>query len=187
MSKEKRKSKLSVTECKKSVYDFFELQMKFKNIQSQYDEAKVQFNNFMEDYFKQENISKSLLLFYDELVSGAINLSVSRVQKSSVEFNPDKLEKAIGKKNSEYVIIKKYEIIDMSALIAYLKECNVDPKIFKSFIHTSKSVDIKELDKLEELGKITAEQIKDCYTVKHQKPYFTVKVKRGYDDEETRR
>ena len=109
---------------------------------------------------------------------------VNRIQKSSVEFDPDKLAKALGKQLAKQVIIKKYEITDMDALIAYLKECDVDPKIFKSFLNVSQSVDIQELDRLEEIGKITAEQVKGCYTVKRQKPYFTVGVKRGHDDGE---
>ena len=70
----------------------------------------------------------------------------------------------------------------MNALTAYLKECDVDPKIFKSFISVSKSVDVQELDRLEEIGKITAEQVKGCYTIKKQNPYFTVGVKRVRDD-----
>ena len=69
-------------------------------------------------------------------------------------------------------------------MIAYLKECNVDPKIFKSFLIVSKTVDTKELDRLDELGKISTEQVKGCYTIKRQKPYFTVGVKRGNDNGE---
>ena len=35
---------------------------------------------------------------------------------------------------------------------------------------------------LEELGKITTEQIKGCYTVKSQSPYFTVSAGKGQDN-----
>ena len=70
----------------------------------------------------------------------------------------------------------------MPALVTYLKECGVDPKIFKSFIVTTKSVDTKELDRLEEIGKITTSQVQGCYTVKNQKPYFTVGLRKGKGD-----
>ena len=97
-------------------------------------------------------------------------------------FNADKLEKVLGKKISDNVIIKKYEIVDMFGLIAYLKECNVDPKIFKSFLSVTKSVDVKELERLDELGKISIEQLNGCYTVNKQKPYFTVGLKRWHGE-----
>jgi hypothetical protein len=70
----------------------------------------------------------------------------------------------------------------MNGLITYLKDCGISPKVFKSFISVRKTVNTKELDRLEELGKITAEQIKGCYTVKSQSPYFTVNVGKGQDN-----
>lgn len=181
MEKKNRKAKLSSIECRQLVHKFFEKQSRFKQIRSQFNELKAQFNSDMEDYFECERINKSLTFSYDNLVDG--DLTVSRIQKSSIEFDPDKLEKALGKQLAKQTIIKKYEITDIEALIAYLKECNVDPKIFKSFLTVSKSVDTNELDRLEEIGKITTEQVKGCYTIKRQKPYFTVAVKRGHNDE----
>jgi len=71
----------------------------------------------------------------------------------------------------------------MVGLITYLKECGIDPKVFKSFISVRKTVDTKELDRLEELGMITAEQIKGCYTVKNQNPYFTVNIGKGQEND----
>lgn len=184
MSKENRKAKLSENECKQSVRKYFEKQSKFKQVQSQFNELKAQFNSDMEDYFEHEGIDKSLTIKYDDFVDS--DLVVNRIQKSSVVFDADKLERALGKHLGKQIIIKRYEVTDMDALIAYLKECDVDPKIFKSFLSVSKSVDTSELDRLEELGKISAEQIQGCYTVKRQKPYFTVGVKRGNDDGETK-
>lgn len=180
--KKDRKPKLNKVKCRQSVLKFFEIQSKFKKVQSQFSEYKAQFNSDMEDYFECESIDKSLTIKSDDLAES--DLVVNRIQKSSVEFNPDKLEKALGKELSKQVIIKRYEITDIDALIAYLKECNVDPKIFKSFLIVSKTVDTKELDRLDELGKISTEQVKGCYTIKRQKPYFTVGVKRGNDNGE---
>lgn len=182
MAKKSRKAKLNSAECRQLVRKFFEEQVRFKQMQSQFNELKAQFNSDMEEYFECEGIDKSLTFSYDDLVES--NLVVNRIQKSSVEFDPDKLAKALGKQLAKQVIIKKYEITDMDALIAYLKECDVDPKIFKSFLNVSQIVDTQELERLEEIGKITAEQIKGCYTVKCQKPYFTVSVKRGHNNEE---
>lgn len=171
------KQKLDFEELKKSIYDFFEKQNKFKQVQEKYNRAKAKFNSDMEEYFQEEGITK---ISIDEFVGGS--LVVNRVQKVGIEFYPDKLEKAIGDLSKD-VIIKQYQIIDMPGLIEYLKECGVDSKVFKSFINVSKTVDTKELDRLEELGKITEEQIKGCYTIKRQNPYFTVGVKKGQDNE----
>ncbi len=180
MSKRNRKAKLTASECRQSVRKFFEKQTRFKSVQAQFDELKTQFNSDMEDYFECEDIGKQLVFTYDELADG--DLVVNRIQKSKVDFDIAKLEIALGKKLAKQVIISQYEITDIDALIAYLKECDVDPKIFKSFLSVSKTIDTKEMDRLEEIGVITTEQVEGCYTIKNVKPYFTIGVRRGQGD-----
>ena len=184
MEKTSRKNKLTIDDYRQSAQMFFQKQMRFKEVQAQFNDLKAQFNNDMKDFFENENIDKSVVFSCDS--PNGEKLIVSRVQKSSVEFNPDKLEKILDKKLGKQIIAKRYEVTDIDALITYLKECNVDPKIFKSFLNVSKSVDVQELERLEELGKISMKQIQDCCKVKHQKPYFTINVKKGQDDGETR-
>lgn len=181
MQKRNRKPKLSDKECKQSVLDYFERQKEFKNCQAQFNELKEQFNSDMEDYFECLGVGSKLYFGSDDFIEDSF--TVNRIQKSSVVFDPEKLECALGKDISKSVIIKKYEIIDVVGLIAYLKTFGVDPKVFKSFLSVSKSVDTNELDRLEELGKITAKQVEGCYTVKRQKPYFTVNVSKGRNND----
>ena len=178
----RRQSKLNSEECKQSILNFFLKQKRFKQVQNQFGEIKADFYNDMEDYFKHNGVDGRLTIDCDE-INGTKSFVVTRIQSSRVEFDPDKLEKALGKELSRDVIQKHYEIVDMSGLITYLKDCGISPKVFKSFISVRKTVDTKELDRLEELGKITAEQIKGCYTVKSQSPYFTVNVGKGQDDD----
>ena len=178
----RRKSKLNSDECKQSIMNFFQKQKRFKQIQTRFCEIKADFYNDMEDYFKYNNIDGKLTIECNELAD-AQSFVVTRIQSSRVEFNPDKLEKALGKELSRDVIQKHYEIVDMNGLVTYLKECGIDPKVFKSFVSARKTVNTKELDKLEELGKITAEQIKGCYTVKSQSPYFTVNIGKGQNND----
>lgn len=178
----RRQSKLNSEECKQSILNFFQKQKKFKQIQNRFGEIKADFYNDMEDYFKHNGIDGKLTIECDEF-NDAESFVVTRIQSSRVEFNPDKLEKVLGKELSRDVIQKHYEIFDINGLITYLKECGTDPQVFKSFISIRKTVDTKELDRLEELGKITAEQIKGCYTVKSQSPYFTVNVGKGQDND----
>lgn len=177
----RRKSRLNSDECKQSILNFFQKKKRFEQIQTRFCEIKADFYNDMEDYFQYNNVNGKLTIDSGEF-DGAESFVVTRIQSSKVEFNPDKLEKALGKELSRNVIQKHYEIIDMNGLVTYLKECGVDPKIFKSLISVRKTVNTKELDRLEELGKITAEQIKGCYTVKSQSPYFTVNVGKGQNN-----
>lgn len=174
----RRKSKLNSDECKQSIVNFFQKKKRFEQIQTRFCEIKADFYSDMEDYFKHNSIDGKLTIDSGEF-DGVESLVVTRIQSSRVEFNPDKLEKVLGKELSRDVIQKHYEIVDMNGLVTYLKECGIDPKVFKSFISVRKTVNTKELDRLEELGKITAEQIKGCYTVKSQSPYFTVNVGKG--------
>lgn len=172
----RRKSRLNSEECKQAIATFFHKQKKFKQVQTQFGEIKTRFYDDMEDYFECNNVDGKLT------VDCGVNmgtLSVTRIQNSKIEFDPDKLEKALGKEFAQDVIQKHYEIIDMSGLVTYLKECGISPKVFKSFISIHKTVNTKELDRLEELGMITAEQIKGCYTIKSQNPYFTVNIGKG--------
>lgn len=177
----RRKSKLNSDECKQSIINFFQKKKRFEQIQTRFSEIKTDFYNDMEDYFKYNNIDGKLTINCDEFDS-AESFVVTRIQSSKVEFNPDKLEKALGKELSCDVIQKHYEIVDMTGLVSYLQGYGINPKVFKSFISIRKSVNTKELDRLESLGKITAEQIKGCYTVKSQNPYFTVNIGKGKDN-----
>lgn len=177
----RRQSKLNSEECKQSILNFVQKQKKFKQIQNRFCEIKADFYNDMEDYFKCNSIDGKLTIECDEF-GEAKSIVVTRIQSSRVEFNPDKLEKVLGKELSRDVIQRHYEIIDMNGLITYLQGYGISPKVFKSFISVRKTVNTKELDRLEELGKITAEQIKGCYTVKSQSPYFTVNVGKGQDN-----
>ena len=181
-----RTPKPSMNECRQSVLDFYEKQTEFKDMQSQFIDEKAKFNSLMESFFESEAIDKSVVFTNHNAVGERESYTVTRVQKLSVDFDPEKLEKTLAKDIAKSVILKKYEITDIDGLIAYLKECGVDPRIFKSFLHISKSIDSVELDRLEEIGKISREQVEGCYTVKRQKPYFTVSVKRGNDDGETK-
>ena len=178
----RRKSKLNSDECKQSIINFFQKKKRFEQIQTRFCEIKADFYNDMEDYFKHNNIDGKLVVKNNEF-DGVESFVVTRIQSSKVEFNPDKLEKVLGKELSRDVIQKHYEIVDMAGLISYLQGYGINPKVFKSFISIRKSVNTKELDKLESLGKITAEQIKGCYTVKSQNPYFTVNVGKGQDND----
>lgn len=156
---------------------YFQAQREYKKAQEKFGEIKKDFYGIMSDYYEYNSIEGGKV-FFDKGVDSP-PLVVTRVQNTRIKFDPEKLEKALGKTLSEDVIVKRYTINDMLGLVSYLKQCGVDPKVFKSFITVSKTVDDKALDQLESIGKITAEQIKGCYTVNKDRPYFTVSVGKG--------
>lgn len=179
----RRKSKLSSDECKKAILSYFQTQKKFKRMQTRFGEIKADFYNDMEDFFNCNNIDGKLTIELDEEFADVEKIVVTRIQNSKVEFNPDKLEKVLGKELSQNVIQKQYEIVNIEGLISCLRDCGVSSKMFRNFISIRKFVNVKELEKLEELGQISAEQIKGCYSIKSQSPYFTVNAGRGQGNE----
>lgn len=109
-------------------------------------------------------------------ISDDETVTVLKVQKTKISWNISKLRSIIGNKLSRQVINKQYTIVNMPGLIAYLKECGVDPNKFKSFITVDESVNVKELEQLEQLGKIDGAQLKGCYQVKLLDPYYSVRT-----------
>lgn len=163
------------------VKEFYNEQKKFKEKQERFNTIKQLFYNDAEELFNYEGIDK--LVVDNEDLEGN-ELVVNKIQKTSVIFDIDALENNLSKEMCKDVVDKSYTITDINRLIIYLKSCGVDPKVFKSFINVTKTVDEKKLDKLADLGLIKKEQLEGCYTLKRKKPYFTVKMKRGKHDEE---
>ena len=104
-------------------------------------------------------------------------LTVKRIKRTKVTYLPEKLEKALGKVKSKKVIEKKYIINDFTGLVDYLKECGVDPKVFKTFIDVEKTVDAKGLQKMYDLGEVSLADIKGCYDISTLSSYIDVKIK----------
>lgn len=172
-----RLEKVDIKRFDKAVHEYVEAQETKKANDEAFEQAKNKFASAADIYFKLKGENTETINDLD------CSISISKVQKVNIAWNTDKLIKAIGKQISKTVILKKYEIMDMFGLITYLKECGVDPKIFKSFISIEEAVDVKELERLEELGKVSKEQLKGCYSVKCQKPYYQVRKGRRRDGE----
>ena len=157
-----------------AVRNFLIEQTVLKNMKENFEDVKEQFYKDMDEYFESQELDNNGSIIFEYPMLGESALKVTKVQRATVDFKVDKLEKVLPKDVAKKAITKKYEVVDMKGLISYLKECNVDPNKFKNFLNVTKHVDTKEMDKLEELGKISIEQIKGCYSVKKSNPYYTV-------------
>lgn len=162
-----------------AVVNLFKLNNSYKEFDAKYNEKKKHYTNEINKYFEQNKINKNA-----SLIVGDSNLCVNKVQKASISFDAEKLEKALDKDISEDIIVKQYYINDFKSLVKYLKSCNVDPRKFKKFISVEKSVNTNELERLEALGVIELDEIKGCYEVKKHNPYFMIKVKKDDANEE---
>ena len=162
------------------VKEFYNEQKEFKEKQERFNTIKQLFYNDAEELFNYEGIDK--LVVDNEDLKGN-ELVVNKVQKTSIVFDIDALENNLSKEMCKDVIDKSYTITDINRLIIYLKSCGVNPKVFKSFLNVTKTVDSKKLDKLADLGLISEKQLEGCYTIKKNNPYFTVRA-RGRRNEE---
>lgn len=143
----------------------------FKEAKAKYEAEKVECENIIGTYFDQNDLDECDAN-YDGTPEG---LNVKKIQRVRIKFDPDKLEKMLGRNMSKKVIKKNYSIINMDGLICYLKKCGVDPKVFKTYISVTKVVQQDALDQLEETGQIDIEQIEGSFTVSKDKPYFKIR------------
>ena len=157
------------------VRNFYDKQREFSDIKKAFDQLKKSFEKEMELVFaesKTDSISFSIGSDYkDEL------FVVKKRCRTYIKWNFQKLAKNLGNKLFKQVVNKKYIVNDMLGLIEYLKSCNVDPNIFKKYIDVEYSLNEAELDNLELLGKVKAEQLEGCFDLSFSKPWYSVEKK----------
>jgi hypothetical protein len=159
-------------EFSKVASDFFEHQKKFKLVQSKFEDLKSKFYLQADAYFENKESTQEFS-FYDS------RLKVVKSQRITIEFDVRKLKRKLDKKLYKSITDKVVMINDLDSLISYLRKCNVDPTVFKSFLNINESVNKKELDRLEELGKISKEDLDGCYKVKAGSSYYMVKEEKS--------
>lgn len=154
---------------------FYNKQREFSDIKKAFDQLKKSFEKEMELVFAQsgtDSVSFSVGSDYkDEL------FVVKKRCRTYIKWNFQKLAKNLGNKLFRQVVNKKYIINNMSGLIEYLKDCNVDPNVFKKYIDVEYSLNESELDNLESLGKVKAEQLEGCFNLSFSKPWYSVEKK----------
>lgn len=174
-SEEIKLKKINEDSCKKLAQRFFKRKQEVAKINKDFENLKECFYSNMQEYYDLQHIERTKTKLTCKDGDDEQVLQITRAQRVTVNFDADKVSKAIGKENVKKVIIKKYSVLDMPGLIEYVKELGADPQEFKKFFNISKSVDKTELDQLEELGEIKASQLEGCYEIVKGDPYFLVK------------
>ena len=157
------------------VRNFYNKQREFSDTKKAFDQLKKSFEEEMELVFvksKTDSVSFSVGSDYKNEL-----FVVKKRCRTYIKWNFQKLAKNLGNKLFKQVVNKKYIVNDMLGLIKYLKSCNVDPNIFKKYIDVEYSLNEAELDNLESLGKVKAEQLEGCFNLSFSKPWYSVEKK----------
>lgn len=170
-----------ISRYQQSAWNFYRKKKKYESVKKQYEALKEQFETEMLECFDEAG-KKRITFSGDSMAEDDEVLTVNKVEKTSIEWFPDKLDKRVTRPIARQIIKKKYTIADMNGLSEYLKSCGVDPKRFASYLSIEKTVDQGMVDQLGKLGKLSVNNISGCYIVKCQKPYFTISVKKDNND-----
>lgn len=188
MANKTRKPKItsfeSLEESRNYVIAYAKQLLKFKNAESVMNDMKSDFNASMNALFEQQEKKKNLKgnsVSFETDGFGEVSQTVTATQitKISVIWDIPILKRVLGKKLAKQCVSKKYEIVDFPGMVEYLKSLGAKPDEFSKFLNVVESVNEKQLDKLNDLGVIALDDMRECYTVKKSTPYFKITVKSG--------
>lgn len=165
-------------DVKIAAVELYELNKKFKQIESQYEVKKTKLTTVLKNFmYCNKGVDEFSFLAQVGTFSGDNkNLKVAKITPKVVTWDADKLEFRLPKEVSSQIIDKTYTIEDMNGLIKYLKSCGVNPQEFKKYIHVAKKVNVSQLEQLEELGELSVEDVKGCYHVQEKSSYLKLNI-----------
>ena len=178
MIKQKRLSNRQANEeVKRNIVRLYELNNSHKQSENEYKKEKEKLQRDISNFLFIEGIDGcEFRATIGDFAKEPTLISAKKIRRKKINYIVDKLEKALGKVKSKKIINKTYLINDFNGLVTYLKECGVDPKVFKTFITVQKEVNKKSLEQMYELGEVTLEDIKGCYDVETINSYIDIKV-----------
>jgi hypothetical protein len=186
MANKTRKPKItsfeSLEDSRNYVIAYAKQLLKFKNAESVMNDMKADFNASMNALFEQQekNLKGNSVSFEtDGFGEVSQTVTVTQITKISVIWDIPILKRVLGKKLAKKCVSKKYEIVDFPGMVEYLKSLGAKPDEFSKFLNVTESVNEKQLDKLNDLGVIAIDNMRECYTVKKSTPYFKITVKSG--------
>lgn len=168
---------------KQEVIALYELEAKYKKIKKSYEEKKENLSKAIRNFMYCTKGANNEFRFYaqsgDTFSKENKMLQIRRIVPKTIVWDLHAIESKFSKEVTKQLIDKQYVITDIDALIAYLKECNVDPKKFKSFLEVTKVVNEQKLEQLSATGIVTEEELEGCYTVKEKSSYLRIDIVEG--------
>lgn len=159
----------------KAISAYYKLDVEFKNQKFMYESKKKNLTDIIVRNLEEMKIKK-ITVGNDKTVAGRVKLACQMIKRTKIIYNVSKIKKKFNKKDCARILDKHYEIVDIEKLISLLKNAGVDPKEFKKTIKVTETINEKNLDKLEELGFITLDDLKGCYEIEEGNPYLKVSV-----------
>ena len=167
-------------QVKDEILDLIRLEEKFKEVKKKYEDKKKKLTTSIKNFMYIHNTTS---MSFSSLGGDSKSYSVKKVQRVTVNFDPEKVEQQIDEDLHTQFVTKRYAITDIDGLIKYLKSCGVSAKRFKSFITVEKGIDRKALDNLIEIGEITMDELEGCYEVKESESYLRFNIKENECEE----
>lgn len=172
----RRVSEDEVNRYGRVAWNFFEKLQRFRAVEEKFKAIKEDFESEMESMFHDRSCNSIAITNHSLAIGEPDTIKVTKVERTSIRWNVDKLKKRVPREIAKQVLRKEYRITNMPQLVKYLKSCGVDPAVFKQFITVEESVDQDAIDKMGELGYVSPQQISGCYVVECSKPYFKVSM-----------
>lgn len=164
-------------EIKDSVRELYEAQREKKEAEEYYNTVRKKEQIVLSNYMFS-NLPKGEESFEVMLDSGKhfyanhTRLRVTRVRRTTVKWDVDKLRKALNKEQFKRATTKECTITNLDGLVKYLKSCGVDPKKFKKYISVNTQVNADVLEQMYAVGEISQKDVKGCYTTEMGEPYM---------------
>lgn len=160
------------------VIDLNDLNFENKKQQELYRNQKNYYEQKIKEYLGKKDQERV------EFDHGNYHYSAIPVTQKKITYDVNMLKTKLDKEVFNEVVNKTYMINDYAGMVKYLKSLGASPSDFKKFIEVEKTVDDKKLDQLSELGEITLEDLKGCYSVKENSGYIRITVKDLTEDEQ---
>lgn len=93
------------------------------------------------------------------------NITAKVVEKNTVIYYEDMLEKTLPRDKFDKVVSKRYNINNIKDFVKLLQAHGITKKQFKKYVDVEMEVDKKKIDKLVDLGEISMEELEGCYLV----------------------
>ena len=99
---------------------------------------------------------------------------ITRVQNTSIEYDIDKLAKALGPKRAKRVIKRRYTVADTDRLVQLCKDHGISRAELMACLDAERTVDEAALDKMVDVGDVAMDTLQGAFTVREGKRYYRI-------------
>lgn len=158
-------SKEHEQKLKKLLCKFLDIEDRKKEIDDEYAEIK----KLTTKAFKSLGIDSYSFEIYDDSSvckgKSVPKMTFSKVKKTLVHYDIDKMKEVIGKKKVSKLVDKDYKITDFKRFKKIMERYDVPPEKIKDCITSSESFNGEKLRRMIENEELEIKDIKECYSL----------------------